>query len=244
MGKRNRAKFLQPKSSPPQPYPSPPDGVPCSTGLNISSEPKIPQSIDPSEPLKHHIAAQNITETSTKSPHFNPPIPRHNHTLSRSVFLKQAQHQHYGHQYSRRKSNNHASTPSPYVKGVPVHDEKLPFKWPSQTIAEMQYQAERLLHPDNRIRFNPMEMETIPAHIPDTTKLPLCIICNKSLRRKPCSGATLSSSDVSVVAVLVCGHMYHAQCLEQNTSQEHLHDPPCPLCAGMLAGSSLNACAS
>ncbi|KAL9688365.1 hypothetical protein QQ045_032786 [Rhodiola kirilowii] len=94
--------------------------------------PKIPQSIYPSEPLKHHIAAQKYYRNLDEIATLQPPIPRHSHTLSRSVFLKQAQHQHYGHQYSRRKSNNHASTSSLQslcqVKGVRVHDEKLPFK--------------------------------------------------------------------------------------------------------------------
>uniref|UniRef100_A0A7N0TZE8 RING-type domain-containing protein n=1 Tax=Kalanchoe fedtschenkoi TaxID=63787 RepID=A0A7N0TZE8_KALFE len=230
MGKRNRTKFLQPKTPPPQPYPSPPDGVPCSSG-------KIPQSVDPSEPLKHHIAAHSNTETSVRFPHFD---PRHNFSLSRSIVLKQAQNLHYGHQYSRRKSNHHASVSGPFVKGVPTHDEKLPFKLPHQTMLEMQYQAERLLNPDNRIRFNPTEMETVPANFPDPAKVASCTVCQKPLRRKPCSGAMLSSSDVSVVAVLVCGHLYHAQCLEQNTCHEHLHDPPCPLCSGMLAGTSIN----
>ena len=39
-----------------------------------------------------------------------------------------------------------------------------------------------------------------------------------------------SSTDLSVVAVLVCGHVYHAECLEQKTRHEDIRDPPCPLC--------------
>ena len=37
-------------------------------------------------------------------------------------------------------------------------------------------------------------------------------------------------SDNSVVAVLVCGHFYHAECLETRTRHEDRRDPPCPLC--------------
>lgn len=33
-----------------------------------------------------------------------------------------------------------------------------------------------------------------------------------------------------VVAVLVCGHLYHAACLEKMTSELDQYDPPCPVC--------------
>lgn len=45
-----------------------------------------------------------------------------------------------------------------------------------------------------------------------------------------CRLCSASTSDNSVVAVLVCGHFYHAECLETRTPHEDRWDPPCPLC--------------
>ncbi|KAJ1378868.1 Zinc finger, RING-type [Sesbania bispinosa] len=39
-----------------------------------------------------------------------------------------------------------------------------------------------------------------------------------------------SGSDLSVVAVLVCGHVYHAECLETLTPEADSYDPACPVC--------------
>ena len=67
---------------------------------------------------------------------------------------------------------------------------------------------------------------------PDKAKM-ICGKCQKQLRRKPYFlGNRLASGEFSVVAVLVCGHVYHADCLEERTSLEDRCDPPCPLCSG------------
>ena len=67
---------------------------------------------------------------------------------------------------------------------------------------------------------------------PDKAKM-ICGKCQKQLRRKPYFlGNRLASGEFSVVAVLVCGHVYHADCLEERTSHEDRRDPQCPLCSG------------
>ncbi|KAL2929763.1 ERAD-associated E3 ubiquitin-protein ligase HRD1B [Bienertia sinuspersici] len=40
--------------------------------------------------------------------------------------------------------------------------------------------------------------------------------------------------ELSIVAVLVCGHLFHADCLEQTTRFEDRRDPPCPVCSGFV----------
>ncbi|TQD72058.1 hypothetical protein C1H46_042416 [Malus baccata] len=40
----------------------------------------------------------------------------------------------------------------------------------------------------------------------------------------------IAGSDTSVVYVLVCGHLYHAECLETMTLEVDKYDPACPIC--------------
>ncbi|XP_022761755.1 uncharacterized protein LOC111307774 [Durio zibethinus] len=53
-----------------------------------------------------------------------------------------------------------------------------------------------------------------------------CGACSKLLAER----SSWSSNEISVVAVLVCGHVYHAECLETMTPEADKYDPACPLC--------------
>lgn len=65
-----------------------------------------------------------------------------------------------------------------------------------------------------RIRSNRLVIDVVSG---DSMKM-MCRLCSAS------------TTDNSVVAVLVCGHIYHADCLETRTTYEDRRDPPCPLC--------------
>ncbi|KAK7310617.1 hypothetical protein RJT34_08228 [Clitoria ternatea] len=59
-----------------------------------------------------------------------------------------------------------------------------------------------------------------------------CGICSKLLVEKS-SWSTqkiMANTDLSVVAVLICGHAYHADCLESMTLDINKYDPACPVC--------------
>ncbi|KAL8153939.1 hypothetical protein V2J09_011699 [Rumex salicifolius] len=53
-----------------------------------------------------------------------------------------------------------------------------------------------------------------------------CGACSKLLSER----AFFVGDDVPVVAVLVCGHVYHAECLDTMTSEANKYDPACPIC--------------
>ncbi|XVF67754.1 hypothetical protein PTKIN_Ptkin10aG0147700 [Pterospermum kingtungense] len=62
--------------------------------------------------------------------------------------------------------------------------------------------------------------------------LQTCGVCSKLLSEKSLwsSQKFIISNELSVVAVLTCGHVYHAECLENLTPEIDKYDPACPIC--------------
>lgn len=62
--------------------------------------------------------------------------------------------------------------------------------------------------------------------------LQTCGLCSKLLTERSSwsSQKIIATSELSVVAVLVCGHVFHAVCLENMTDETNRYDPSCPVC--------------
>ncbi|KAF8377906.1 hypothetical protein HHK36_031294 [Tetracentron sinense] len=62
--------------------------------------------------------------------------------------------------------------------------------------------------------------------------LQTCGVCSKLLTERSSwsSQKIIANNELSVVAVLVCGHVYHAECLENLTPETDRCDPACPVC--------------
>ncbi|XP_024528074.1 uncharacterized protein LOC112345468 [Selaginella moellendorffii] len=62
----------------------------------------------------------------------------------------------------------------------------------------------------------------------------VCGLCSRWLsQRSPLSSHKMVGNlDPPSVGVLACGHVFHADCLEQATSESERQDPPCPQCLG------------
>jgi len=54
----------------------------------------------------------------------------------------------------------------------------------------------------------------------------VCKLCLKLLKER----SAWNAQDLDVVAVLLCGHVYHADCLDSLTVEAEKYDPPCPVC--------------
>ena len=61
----------------------------------------------------------------------------------------------------------------------------------------------------------------------------LCGVCSKSMKeRSPLTSHNMASNNgLTVAAVLVCGHVFHAECLENETQESEKFDPSCPVCS-------------
>ncbi|CAN8314636.1 unnamed protein product [Cochlearia groenlandica] len=59
-----------------------------------------------------------------------------------------------------------------------------------------------------------------------------CGACSRSLSQKSLlsSQKMFATNELSVAAILACGHVYHSECLEQMTSEIDKFDPTCPVC--------------
>uniref|UniRef100_A0A7N0ZSV7 RING-type domain-containing protein n=1 Tax=Kalanchoe fedtschenkoi TaxID=63787 RepID=A0A7N0ZSV7_KALFE len=65
-----------------------------------------------------------------------------------------------------------------------------------------------------------------------SNELKSCVVCSKYLVEKSSfsSQKIVPNNELSVVAVLVCGHVYHADCLDRLTPEISKYDPSCPVC--------------
>lgn len=59
-----------------------------------------------------------------------------------------------------------------------------------------------------------------------------CGVCSKLLTEKSSWGThkIIATNELAVVAILICGHVYHAECLENMTAEINKYDPACPVC--------------
>ncbi|XP_021689605.2 uncharacterized protein LOC110671440 isoform X2 [Hevea brasiliensis] len=200
------------------------DDIPCSSGAELLATEKSSHLLDSSE-LKPLSTGRDATDSTMKLLNVHSSLAHQHYNVGLSIFLKRSRH-FYGHQYSRRNSGNHANASTSHGKIAPLRDERLPFKLSGSEFGHQTDNREKAFGRPDRIRLSSLVMDAS-----DAVKI-VCGICQKLLRRKPYFLGETLSGECSVVAVLVCGHVYHADCLEQRTSLEDKCDPPCPLCLG------------
>ncbi|XP_021741818.1 uncharacterized protein LOC110708025 isoform X1 [Chenopodium quinoa] len=217
-------------------HPSPSDSMPCSSGRDLTLGEQNASDPENSGMLKPHSSVKEIMDSHGKQPISQLALGQHHHhNLSRSMLLKRSRH-HYGNQYSRRNSSNYHKPSASYGKGSPFHDERLCFKLGSKYNSDFGHHAdftefrERAFWRPERIRSSSSVIRALSSE--GVKKA--CGLCQKSLRRKPHQFGITASEELSIVAILVCGHIFHADCLEQRTCLEDIRDPPCPLCSGFV----------
>lgn len=63
-----------------------------------------------------------------------------------------------------------------------------------------------------------------------------CGLCYRLLWQKSpwSSHRIVRNSDLPITGVLPCGHVFHADCLEETTPKSLVQEPPCPLCLNLI----------
>ncbi|KAJ3702691.1 hypothetical protein LUZ61_006396 [Rhynchospora tenuis] len=93
-----------------------------------------------------------------------------------------------------------------------------------------------LSFPDDSLSLSSSASSVDPTEAPipseKLTLRPRCGICKRLLSRKSpwCPRKIVHSSDMPVVSILSCSHVYHADCLDRAPSKPFRHDPACPVC--------------
>ncbi|KAL0924979.1 hypothetical protein M5K25_003278 [Dendrobium thyrsiflorum] len=104
--------------------------------------------------------------------------------------------------------------------------------WSMRTFSELvaSSQRERSSFETENLKIFGSNLQPKGNHTPN---LQACGICLKLLKEKsPWSTQKIvSTNDLPIAAVLVCGHVYHAECLESLTSETDTYDPPCQVCS-------------
>lgn len=160
-------------------------------------------------------------------------LPVQQHRLSRVMLLRNPSL--YARKYSRRNTSTNADASTSHEKVIPSHDEnKIPKTDNKSHSDDFEQQTEttaaRTVQRPAEPMVNSFSTDAPPSH----NMKNMCRICYRPLKKKAENpGQSFSHAEPSVVAVLVCGHLYHADCLEERTSPEDQTDPSCPLCGSL-----------
>ncbi|XP_020588784.1 uncharacterized protein LOC110030419 [Phalaenopsis equestris] len=104
--------------------------------------------------------------------------------------------------------------------------------WSMHTFSELiaSSQRDRSSLTNENLKISELNSQPKGNHAPNPQT---CGICSKLLKEKsPWSAQKIvSTNDLPIAAVLVCGHVFHAECLESSTSETDMYDPPCHVCS-------------
>ncbi|KAL5724018.1 hypothetical protein ACHQM5_007334 [Ranunculus cassubicifolius] len=162
------------------------------------------------ELAKDSTGPSPVAGPSQSSPSFARPPTSTSSSLSNG-------HSHHPHHSNLRSPNNSIS------------EERESDSWSMSTFSEL------VASQRERWSFDSENTDTSNARgkvtRSNTIDLRTCGVCLKLLIEKsPWVAQKFVSNELSVVAVLICGHVYHAECLDNSTPETSRFDPPCPVC--------------
>ncbi|KAG9449754.1 hypothetical protein H6P81_009719 [Aristolochia fimbriata] len=224
-------------------------GTDLSLEINTSvEEPRI--ATDPSDQSPSVSVVPATSSSSFKAS----PVASHCHLLPTERTPSKHSRQSSGYQLSRRKSDSRVPMlKSPLDFSVTEGRESYPLPvpgsdfymgsnggsndgWSMRMFSELvASQRERWSFSSENTSYGHGKISRSNSQLmgsPSSTDMRTCGICSKLLTDKSSfsSQKIIANNELSVVAVLVCGHAYHADCLEYVTPETSKFDPSCPVC--------------
>ncbi|GJN06211.1 hypothetical protein PR202_ga23916 [Eleusine coracana subsp. coracana] len=102
--------------------------------------------------------------------------------------------------------------------------------WSMRTFSEMVATSQRERWSVDSELLGSISSKVTRSNASNDSTLPpdqeVCKLCLKLLKER----SIWNAQELAVVAVLLCGHVYHADCLDSITTEADKYDPPCPVC--------------
>ncbi|TKY68094.1 hypothetical protein E2542_SST04327 [Spatholobus suberectus] len=196
------------------PYPTKhPHSLP-STSLSVSSLPSQSHPLPPSSTPSRwpcHSTGQQLLQQVSDSRILGFKTPSNFHVSEEKVFPSWSNES--GMHSSGGSSENWSRSGFSELTGTALKE-----RW-SFNSESFGFNCERLVRSSSQFSNSTVDLQT-------------CGVCSKLLTEKSSWGTQkiIESNDLSVVSVLICGHVYHAECLESLTLEINKYDPPCPVC--------------
>ncbi|KAK3159956.1 hypothetical protein QOZ80_1BG0053320 [Eleusine coracana subsp. coracana] len=199
--------------------------------VTIASEMKTPESFpstppqeskaEPEEPSSS-VNHSNLTGKACQTPEHQPYSQiTHANALSLENFIENSSAE-------RRPSSSTLSSDSNDLFAALSHCESsngLSTRTPSESVVTSQRDGWSVDNePADSVASKLSGSNTShPTFSPDQG---VCKLCSRLLKER----SSWNGHELAVVAVLFCGHAYHANCLDSITAESEKYDPPCPVC--------------
>ncbi|KAK4340365.1 hypothetical protein RND71_041827 [Anisodus tanguticus] len=186
----------------------------------VRNSPEVNESLESStvpypSPVKLSPSAPSVSSLSTS------PLSSKSHLLPASS--TPLPHYSSGHQLGQRVSDSH-------IAGIKGSNDESSDGWSVPSFSDLlaNPRRDRWSFDSESMGFHRDKMSRASGRSSGSPSVDLqtCGICTKLLTER----SSWSSNEIAAVSVLICGHVFHAECLESMTPEINKYDPACPVC--------------